>query len=557
MSFLYLFKNLWRFSQQDKWKVILSNSLHFVSLSGPLIRPYAFGKFIGNLEQHKLQHLDLTLRWLALYFAGFAIFELFHRAARHLQISSALNARERFTIDGYRILNSLPLSWHTDHHSGEVVNRINHAGEALEDFGVTTDNYIEQAIQSIGPVLVLLSLAPDVAVVTIAIGSLTLGIAFWLNHIIHPILSRQKNALHMFTSRLLDYVANIKTVITLRRHSETQRELVRRFRTYSKEVLRENSINQPRCFILSLGAIAMEIAALLYYISKCRNSGIVLEVGFLVMVYGYARQISEAMFCLASGFYDLLRQKAACESAASIYEPNIDGLNISPRSVSEWNRVDIVGLQYRHSPSIRLIESVDLCLKRGERIALIGDSGCGKTTLLRLIRGLHTTETGQIHVDGAPQEGIGCMADMSTLFEQSPDIFEHTILFNITMGVDEDSEHLNRAIHMSQLHSVIQRLPNGVHTDIRERGVNLSGGERKRLALARGLFSARDSSLLLLDEPTANIDRYHEAEIYDGIFAHFKRACIVCTTHGPHLLGRFDRIYELRSGKLVETEAPM
>ena len=82
---------------------------------------------------------------------------------------------------------------------------------------------------------------------------------------------------------------------------------------------------------------------------------------------------------------------------------------------------------------------------------------------------------------------------------------------------------------------MIDDLPDGVDTDIRERGVNLSGGERQRLALARGLYAAGDSSLLLLDEPTSSVDRSSEAKIYNDIFKTFSDACILCATHALHL----------------------
>jgi len=128
-------------------------------------------------------------------------------------------------------------------------------------------------------------------------------------------------------------------------------------------------------------------------------------------------------------------------------------------------------------------------------------------------------------------------------------------LFNITLGVENDKEQLEKAIWISQLKPVIDRLPNGPDTNIRERGVNLSGGERQRLALARGIYAAKDSSIILLDEPTSNIDLYHESRFYDELFAAFPNTCIVCAVHGLHLLPRFDRILTIERGTLATFES--
>ena len=158
-----------------------------------------------------------------------------------------------------------------------------------------------------------------------------------------------------------------------------------------------------------------------------------------------------------------------------------------------------------------------------------------------------------MYIDGIDDHGMARLANMSTLVSQAPDIFEHTILFNITFGVGHDAERLENAIRISQLQPVIDRLPKGIHTDIRERGVNLSGGEQQRIALARGIYAAHDSSILLLDEPTSSIDPYHESRFYNELFAAFTDTCIICAVHGLHLLPRFDQIFVLQDGSVCES----
>ena len=102
------------------------------------------------------------------------------------------------------------------------------------------------------------------------------------------------------------------------------------------------------------------------------------------------------------------------------------------------------------------------------------------------------------------------------------------------------------------MEEVIENLPNGLDTDIREKGVNLSGGEKQRLALARGILAAKHSSILLLDEPTSSVDAYNEELIYKRLFERFNDRCIISSLHRLHLLEMFDYIYVISNGQIVQ-----
>ena len=104
---------------------------------------------------------------------------------------------------------------------------------------------------------------------------------------------------------------------------------------------------------------------------------------------------------------------------------------------------------------------------------------------------------------------------------------------------------------MAQLENVVGRLPKGIDTGVLEKGVSLSGGEKQRLALARGLLAAKDSDILLLDEPTSSVDSINEIRIHDNIFREFKDKTIISSIHRLHLLDKFDYIYLLSKGKIV------
>jgi len=202
------------------------------------------------------------------------------------------------------------------------------------------------------------------------------------------------------------------------------------------------------------------------------------------------------------------------------------------------------------------ISDVHLHFKRGQKIALIGESGSGKSTLLALLRSLYLPLPGfALTVDDKLCEWT-TMSDGVTLFPQQPEIFENTILHNITPGLPFSEQEILEICEVVCLADLINQLPQGLEANIQENGINLSIGQKQRLALARGVLASRSSSIVLLDEPTSSIDLQTEIEIHKRLFAAFADKLIISSLHGLHLLNLFDYGYVLHQGRIIEEGTP-
>ncbi len=202
----------------------------------------------------------------------------------------------------------------------------------------------------------------------------------------------------------------------------------------------------------------------------------------------------------------------------------------------------------------RHLDKVNIELRRGQAIALVGASGGGKSTLLNLLRGLDRPAHVNVLRDGQPAAGgLSYLSQATTLMPQDPEIFGDTVRFNIAFGMEASDAELHEAIRLARFDTVIERLPKGLDTNIAEKGINLSGGEKQRLALARGIFFAKDSGLILLDEPTSSVDAVNEQIIYRNLIQHFRSSCLVSSIHRLHLLELFDMIYLIDRGRIVES----
>jgi ABC-type bacteriocin/lantibiotic exporter with double-glycine peptidase domain len=287
------------------------------------------------------------------------------------------------------------------------------------------------------------------------------------------------------------------------------------------------------------------------------------------MVWEYAMQAGSVVASIAQNFQAFARQHADYTSANPIRDAVVTPATpaASPNGGMRWNRIDFQHLTFNHAgrrsagPSL---DNVSLTLERGKRYALIGDSGSGKSTLLRALAGLYSCEQGLVRTDGgvvlaSPIDAATRLRACATLIPQDAEVFAGSIAQNL--GLCESVEGAASAADFQRALRVagagfVDTTPAGLEADVAERAANWSGGQRSRIALARGVLAARGSSLVLLDEPTAHLDPATEAAVYDNLFAEFSDACVVSSIHRLQLLDRFDEVLFMRAGRVIAQAPP-
>jgi ABC-type multidrug transport system fused ATPase/permease subunit len=192
------------------------------------------------------------------------------------------------------------------------------------------------------------------------------------------------------------------------------------------------------------------------------------------------------------------------------------------------------------------LDGVSLAVEPGEVLALVGPGGCGKSTLLSVLLGFVAPEHGSVRVgevDLAELDPDAWRARIAWM-PQRPHLFAASIAENVRLGRSEASEdEVQAAVAAAGLDGVVAKLPAGMQTVLGDRGAGLSAGERQRVALARAFL--RDSPLLLLDEPTANLDGETEHEVLEAVRRLAQGRTVVLVAHRPALLGLADRVLSL------------
>ena len=213
-----------------------------------------------------------------------------------------------------------------------------------------------------------------------------------------------------------------------------------------------------------------------------------------------------------------------------------------------------VSFSYRSSTE-PVVRHVNLMVEKGSSLALVGTSGAGKSTLVDLILGLHEPSGGQIVVDGTPiNEDLPSWQRSIGLVSQDVTLLNSSLLRNIAFGQDDadiDRTRLDEAVHLAQLEELIASLPEGLDTEVAERGARLSGGQRQRVAIARALYTVPD--LLVLDEATSALDNEVEYELTRTIDSLHGSMTIIVIAHRLSTVRNCSRIAYLEQGEVVAT----
>ncbi len=549
---LYLLKKTWEYAESDRYKLIICYGLHLLSISGRLLQPFAFGMAINVLQEQGLDDLRPVYMWLGIYVLGFFIFQIFHHTGRYFEVTTAIRNQQRFNNLVYQKLCSLPMKWHRDHHSGDTVNRIKGGGEALKEFSFRQSTYMDLILSSVVPIVVFTKMNVTIAIVTVLLLSTNLFIVLKLNKRIEGIMGDIHECYHGVAAKLADYVSNVVTIITLNLKKQTGKQLNHMHDDYYKQQMRELKINQPRCFLIAFGAIFTEIVVVILYLMSQVSAGQAFMIGNLVMLVTYFREMSSSIFELVSNFYDTLNWKAAITSVDIIIEEPSCKIYDSYDNDIYWHKVCIEHMRFQYAPEGFNIKWQDVILEHGKKIAIVGSSGSGKSTVLHLLASLYETEDVTLWMDEMKYRSLDPITHDIGLINQESEIFDDTVLHNITFGLGVDEQALEEIIHTTALGQVINDLPDGMNTRIKEKGINLSGGQKQRLALARGLYFARKKGVLLLDEITSSVDAINETHIMEHIMRAYGDKCIISSIHRLHLLDLFDEVLVMDRGTIID-----
>jgi subfamily B ATP-binding cassette protein MsbA len=294
-------------------------------------------------------------------------------------------------------------------------------------------------------------------------------------------------------------------------------------------------------------AVALVVGGYWIIQGKWTLGGLLAFQAYLAYVFGPAQ-------FLASANLQLQRALAALERVSGLFdvipEENTDHGSVVDKLNGE---VEFEAVSFAYDPQNPLLQDISFHIRPGERIAIIGPSGAGKTTLVSLLLGFYRPTCGEIRFDSRPMAGlkIDCLRRRIGYVSQLPHLMSGTIRENLCYGDPNAGEHqIVEAAEVAGIHDFIIGLPHGYQTRLAENGVNLSEGQKQRIALARALV--KDPDILVLDEPAAALDQRTERSIFSALPEAVKGKTLIVIAHRLSTIRDADRILMLADTRLTE-----
>ena len=455
-------------------------------------------------------------------------------------------------------LQTVPMSYYDRTSAGRVMSRVSNDVEALNNVvSGGLNQLVSNVLLVVGTVVVLLILDWRMALVAAFVFPLVVIVAASFQRLAVPAWRRASDALAQVTTYMAEGLSGRAVV---RAFGQEERHLAA-FERHNVEtqtrVMRSNSLWRTLLPLVEV-LIAVAIAAVLVYGAREAVGGAV-EVGLIVSFTAYLRQALAPLPHLTVLVGDFQQAATALEKLDEILAEPPDPGQLPGRRAAPALRGELAfeSVRFAYEDERWIIHDVDVRIEAGQTVAFVGHSGSGKSTLIKLAVGFYVPQRGRVRYDGLDlaELDLGSVRRQVALVAQEPFLFAGTVAHNIAWARPGASEaDVRAAAEGVDALEVFERLPDGLETEVGERGERLSGGQRQLVSLARAAII--DPRILVLDEATSSIDVATETRVQRGLARLLAGRTSVVIAHRLSTIRGADRVVVLDSGHVVEQGSP-
>ncbi len=453
-------------------------------------------------------------------------------------------------------LERVALSEYESLGGGAVASRLVTDLETIDQFvGATVSRFLVAVLTIVGTAVVLLVMHWKLALFILVMNPVVVYFTVALGKRVKELKRRENRAFELFQQALVETLDGIHEIRAANRDGfffGRVRTLARELRDHGGAFAWKSDAAQRASFLVFL--IGFEVFRAVSMLMVVFSG---LTVGEMMAVFGYLWFMMTPVQEVLNIQYSFYGARAALERINTLLglreEPRFPH-RADPFSGRRTVGVDLedIHFAYRDEPVLR---GVTLHVAPGEKVALVGASGGGKSTLVQVILGLYLPQRGRVRFDGVPITEIGLdvvRSHVATVL-QHPALFNDTVRANLTLGRDLPEGRLWHALEVAQLREVVEALPQGLETPVGRDGVRLSGGQRQRLAIARMVLS--DPKVVILDEATSALDTETEARVHAALARELAGRTFIIVAHRLSAVRQADTVYVFEDGRIVESGA--
>lgn len=539
---------------QYRWGVIMSLILALITVALTLYVPILTGRAVDRIVgQGNVDFAGLTrILWKILGAVGLTAVSQW--LMNHINNTITYRVVKDIRTRAFNHLETLPLSYIDAHPSGDIISRIIADIDQFSEGLLMGFTQLFTGVLTIGGTLLfMLSIHPAITLVVVVLTPVSLFVASFIAKKTFVMFRHQSETRGELTALTDEMLGNMKVVQAFGYQEETQKqfeEINSRLAGYSLRATFFSSITNPSTrFVNSMVYAAVGITGAYAVIRGF------MTVGQLTSFLSYANQYTKP-FNEISGVVTELQNALA--SAARVFElidekAILDDKPDAAVLTHVEGKVELVNVDFSYTPDRKLIENFGLNVNPGQRVAIVGPTGCGKTTIINLLMRFYDVDSGSIKVEGTDIRNITRKSLRTNygMVLQETWLKTGTIRENIAYGrPDASEEEIIRAAKEAHAHGFIMRMPEGYDTVISEDGGNLSQGQKQLLCIARVMLCL--PPMLILDEATSSIDTRTEMKIQEAFARLMEGRTSFIVAHRLSTIREADVILVMRDGKIVE-----
>ena len=543
---------IYKFVLPYKRDLIISLILLLISTSVFLIFPRSTGQLIDSGILKDKARINYIGKWLAIILIAQSV-------VSYIRIVLVNRLTER-TISDIRIaifnkLIAVPYHFFEKNRVGELTSRIsNDVSQLQETFSFTLMEFLRQIILLVVGVTYILIKNTELGLVMLSTFPITIGIAFYFGRRIKTYSKETQKVVAESNVIVDEAFQGIQTVKAYTGEYFESKRYATKIEQYIEMALKAGKFRGALVSFVITGVFGGIVLVLWYGVTQVAKGNLTTGdfIEFTILMFTVGASIAS----LGDVYSRLVKTVGASEMILEILgeDNELEIKEIKQTSVAYGNiSFQHVSFSYPTRTDITTLKDINLDIKAGEKIALVGQSGSGKSTITRLLLRYYQIDNGTISIDqkNISDYELGDLRKSIGIVPQEVLLFGGTIRENVLYGKpDATDQEIITACEQANAMEFISQFPEGMQTLVGERGIQLSGGQKQRIAIARAVL--KNPKILILDEATSSLDSQSEALVTDALEKLMENRTTIVIAHRLSTIRKVDKIYVIKDGRIAE-----
>ena len=527
-----------------------------------LLGPFFQAKAIDTIRVDEVSHqLQIDFDAMKSYLILMGVIFVCSSVLSYFQgvLSAMLSQRTVRTMrnDLFRKISRLPISYTDSHRHGDIMSRMTNDVENVSNaISQSVTTLFSCVLTLVGALIMMVYYSPVMTLIALVTIPISIFISSRLGKFMRKYFVQRQRLLGQLNGQVEETVTSYKTVVAYGKEGES----VEKFGVLSADL--KKCAVKARVWGSIMGPIMNFIGNLQYVLVAATGGWMVLNskggvtIGSIQAMLQYSKKFTHPINQIANQYSSILTALAGAERIFEIMDQG-DEVDEGEKATSPdeiVGNIEFKNIQFGYVPGEPVLKGLNLSVKPGQKIAIVGATGSGKTTIVNLLTRFYELDGGEITIDGVniteiPKKDL---RSFIAIVLQDTVLFSDTIRNNIKYGHNDASdETMKRAAATAKADRFIDRLPDGYDTLLAESGSNLSQGQRQLLAIARAVLA--DPKILILDEATSNVDTRTEMHIQEALVALMKNRTSLIIAHRLSTIRDADVIVVIKDGVVAES----